>query len=67
MQLGAYAVTLALAMDAVAVAVVLTIAMFHTISRHARAIAQITAAVIGAAFAIGMQFAAIALSGRHLG
>ena len=62
--LGAYAVTLALAMDAVAVAAVLTIAMFHTIGpRRARAIAQITAAIIGAAFAIGMQFAAISSLG----
>ena len=58
--LGAYAVTVALAMDAVAVAVVLTVAMFRAIGpRRTRAIAQIVAAVIGAAFAIGMQFAAI--------
>jgi ABC-2 type transport system permease protein len=58
--LGAYAVTMALAMDAVAVAVVLTIAMFRAIGpRRTRAIAQIAAAVIGAAFAIGIQFAAI--------
>jgi ABC-2 type transport system permease protein len=58
--LGAYAVTVALAMDAVAVAVVLTIAMFRAIGpRRTRAIAQIAAAVIGAAFAIAIQFAAI--------
>ena len=58
--LGAYVVTLALAMDAVAVSVVLTVAMFHTLGpRRTRTIAQIAAAVIGAAFAIGMQFAAI--------
>ncbi|HTW69234.1 MAG TPA: hypothetical protein VME47_05030 [Acetobacteraceae bacterium] len=62
--LGAYAVTIALAMDAVAVAVVLTIAMFRTIGpRRTRAIAQVAAAVIGAAFAIGMQFAAISSFG----
>ncbi len=58
--LGAYAVVLALAMDAVAVAVVLTVAMFRAIGpRRTRAIAQVAAAVIGAAFMIGMQFAAI--------
>ena len=62
--LGAYVVTLALAMDAVAVAVVLTIAMFHTIGPgRTRIIAQIAAAVIGAAFAISMQFAAISSLG----
>lgn len=58
--LGAYVVTVSLAMDAVAVAVVLTIAMFRAIGpERTRAIAQIAAAVIGAAFAIGIQFAAI--------
>jgi ABC-2 type transport system permease protein len=47
-------------MDAVAVAVVLTVALFRAIGpRRTRAIAQIVAAVIGAAFAIGVQFAAI--------
>jgi len=58
--LGAYAVALALAMDAVAVAMLLTVAMFRAIGpARTRSIAQIVAAVIGAAFAIGMQFAAI--------
>lgn len=59
-----YAVAVALAMDSVAVAVVLTIAMFHAIGpRQTRAIAQVAAAAIGAAFAIGVQFAAIASLG----
>ena len=50
----------ALAMDAVAVAVVLTVALFRAIGpRRTRVIAQIVAAVIGAAFAIAVQFAAI--------
>jgi ABC-2 type transport system permease protein len=58
--LGAYAVAVALAMDAVAVAVVLAIALFRAIGpRRTRVMAQIVAAVIGAAFAIGVQFAAI--------
>jgi len=58
--LGGYVVVVALAMGAVAVAVLLTIAMFRTIGpRRTRAIAQVVAAVIGAAFAIGVQFAAI--------
>lgn len=58
--IGAYGVTLALAMDAVAAAVVLAIAMFHTIGpRRTRGAAQTAAAIIGAAFAISLQFAAI--------
>jgi ABC-2 type transport system permease protein len=58
--LGGYAVAVALAMDVVTVAVVLTIAMFHAVGpRRTRGIAQVVAAVIGAAFAIGVQFAAI--------
>jgi ABC-2 type transport system permease protein len=62
--LGAYAVALALAMDAVAMAVVITIALFHMIGpRRTRFVAQILAAVVGAAFAIGVQFAAIASYG----
>src|SRR5277367_4736875 len=58
--LGAYAVALALAMDSVAIAVVVAVMLFRTIGpRRTRAIAQVVAAVIGAAFAIGIQFAAI--------
>jgi ABC-2 type transport system permease protein len=49
-----------LAMDAVAISVVLTVALFRAIGpRRTRVVAQIVAAVVGAAFAIGMQIAAI--------
>lgn len=58
--LGAYAVALALAMDAVAIAVVLTVALLQAIGpQRTRSVAQIVAAVVGAGFAVGMQFAAI--------
>ena len=58
--LSAYPVVVAMAMDAVAIAVVVTIALFHAIGpRRTRVISQIVAAVIGAAFVIGVQFAAI--------
>ena len=58
--LAAYGVVAALAMAAVAVAVVITGALFRTIGpRRTRFVAQIVAAVIGAAFVIGVQFAAI--------
>ena len=64
--LGAYAVALALAMDAVAIAVAITIALFHAIGpRRTRFVAQILAAVVGAAFAIGVQFAAILSYGTN--
>jgi len=57
---GGYAVVAALAMDAVAVALVLTVALFRAIGpRRTRIVAQIVAAVVGSGFAIGMQFAAI--------
>jgi ABC-2 type transport system permease protein len=58
--LAGYGVIAALAMGAVAVAIVLTVALFHTIGpRRTRLCAQIVAAVIGASFAIGVQLAAI--------
>jgi len=58
---GAYVVTLAMAMDAVAVAVVVTVAMFHAVGpKRTRVISQVTAAVIGAGFAISAQLAAFA-------
>jgi ABC-2 type transport system permease protein len=58
--LGAYAVTVALAMDAVAISVALTVALFRAIGpRRTRFVAQILAAIIGAAFVIAAQFAAI--------
>lgn len=58
--LGAYAVAAALGATAAAFAVALTVALFRTIGpRRTRLIAQIVAAVIGAAFVIGLQMAAI--------
>jgi ABC-2 type transport system permease protein len=58
--LCAYAAAAALAMDAVSIAVVITAGLFRTIGPgRTRAMSQILAAVIGAGFAIGVQFAAI--------
>src|SRR5207253_7438697 len=58
--LSAYAVIPALAMVAVAVAVTLTAALFCAIGpKRTRLAAQIVAAVTGASFVIGVQFAAI--------
>jgi ABC-2 type transport system permease protein len=66
--LGSYAVAVALAMDAVAVAVVMTGALFRLIGpRRTRFTAQVLAAVVGAAFAIGVQFTAILSYGTNLG
>ena len=58
--LAAYGVVLALAMTAVAISLMLTIALFRTIGpKRTRLVAQIVAAVIGASFVIGVQIAAI--------
>ena len=58
--LFAYGVVAAMGAVATAVAVVLTVALFRTIgAKRTRLIAQIVAAVIGAAFVIGLQIAAI--------
>jgi ABC-2 type transport system permease protein len=58
--LAAYGVIAALAMVAVAAAVILTVGLFRTIGpKRTRLCAQIIAALIGASFAIGVQFAAI--------
>jgi ABC-2 type transport system permease protein len=58
--LGAYGVVAAMGVTAAALAVALTVALFRTIGpRRTRLIAQIVAAVIGAAFVIGLQVAAI--------
>jgi ABC-2 type transport system permease protein len=58
--LAAYGVIIALAMVTVAVAVILTVALFRTIGpKYTRLAAQIVAAVIGASFVIGVQLAAI--------
>jgi ABC-2 type transport system permease protein len=58
--LGAYIVTVVLAVVAVSVALALTAALFRSIGpKRTRLVAQIIAAVIGAAFVIGLQLAAI--------
>jgi ABC-2 type transport system permease protein len=58
--LGAYGVAAAMGATAAAFAVALTVALFRTIGpKRTRLIAQIVAAVIGAAFVIGLQMAAI--------
>jgi ABC-2 type transport system permease protein len=58
--LGAYAVVAAMGATAAAGAVALTVALFRTIgARRTRLVAQIVAAVIGAAFVIVLQAAAI--------
>jgi ABC-2 type transport system permease protein len=58
--LAAYGVVAALGLAATAAAIALTIALFKTIGpKRTRFIAQIVAAVIGAAFVIGLQLGAI--------
>jgi ABC-2 type transport system permease protein len=58
--LGAYALILAMGAAATALAVGLTVVLFRGIGpRRTRLVAQIVAAVIGAAFVIGLQVAAI--------
>jgi ABC-2 type transport system permease protein len=58
--LAAYGVVAAMGLVAAALAVALTAALFRTIgARRTRLAAQIVAAVIGAAFVIGLQIAAI--------
>jgi ABC-2 type transport system permease protein len=62
--LGAYAVVAAMGATAAACAVGLTVALFRAIGpKRTRLAAQIVAAVIGAAFVIGLQAAAIMSSG----
>jgi ABC-2 type transport system permease protein len=58
--LSAYGVVAAMGMTAAALAVALTVGLFRLIGpKRTRLIAQIVAAVIGAAFVIGLQVAAI--------
>jgi ABC-2 type transport system permease protein len=58
--LAAYGMAAAMGAVAVALAVALTLSLFRTIgAKRTRLIAQIAAAVIGAAFVIGLQIAAI--------
>jgi ABC-2 type transport system permease protein len=62
--LAAYGVVAAMGAVATAVALALTIALFRLVgAKRTRLIAQIVAAVIGAAFVIGLQIAAIFSSG----
>ena len=58
--LAAYGVVAAIGATAAALAVALTVALFRTLGpKRTRLVAQIVAAVIGAAFVIGLQIAAI--------
>jgi ABC-2 type transport system permease protein len=58
--LGAYGVVVAMGSSAAALAVALTVALFRTVGpKRTRFVAQVVAAVIGAAFVIGLQVAAI--------
>ncbi len=58
--LAAYGMIVVLAIVAVAVAVLLTVGLFHTIGpKRTRLAAQIVAAAVGAGFVIGVQCAAI--------
>jgi ABC-2 type transport system permease protein len=62
--LGAYGVVAAMGVVATAAALALTIALFRLVgAKRTRLIAQIVAAVIGAAFVIGLQIAAIFSAG----
>jgi ABC-2 type transport system permease protein len=62
--LCAYAAVMAFGAAAVAIACLATTALFKTIGpKRTRLVAQIVAAVIGAAFVIGLQLAAISSSG----
>lgn len=63
--LAAYPAAMSLAMLAVALAIVMTVALFQAIGpKRTRLIAQIVAAFIGAIFAISLQFAAILSLGK---
>jgi len=58
--LGAYGVIPAMGAAAAALAIALTVALFRALGpRRTRLVAQVAAAVIGAAFVIGLQVAAI--------
>ena len=62
--LGAYGVVVAMGAMATAAALALTIALFRVVgARRTRLIAQVVAAIIGAAFVIGLQIAAIFSAG----
>jgi len=58
--LGAYGVIVAMGTAAAALAVAMTVALFRAVGpKRTRLVAQVLAAVIGAAFVIGLQIAAI--------
>lgn len=62
--LGAYGVMVSIALVATALAIALTVFLFDVIGpKRTRLIAQITAAVIGGLFAIGLQLAAMFSTG----
>ncbi|HEY3637128.1 MAG TPA: hypothetical protein VGK90_03170 [Rhizomicrobium sp.] len=62
--LGAYGAILAVAFLATALAVLLTLALFYTIGpKRTRFASQVAAAIIGAAFVIGIQIAAMVSTG----
>jgi ABC-2 type transport system permease protein len=62
--LGAYGVLLAMGAAATGLAVALTVALFATLGpKRTRFIAQVVAAIVGAAFVIGVQAAAIFSTG----
>ena len=62
--LSAYGVLLSVALVATAVAIVLTVLLFQIVGpKRTRLIAQITAAVIGGAFVIGLQISAMFSTG----
>jgi ABC-2 type transport system permease protein len=62
--LAAYGVVPALAMVATAVAIILTVILFHGIGpRRTRVAAQIVAAIVGGLFAVGLQMAALFSTG----
>ena len=64
--LAGYGVALAMGMTATAMAVALTIALFHLAGpKRTRLIAQVVAAIVGAAFVIGIQAAAILTTGGY--
>jgi ABC-2 type transport system permease protein len=61
---AAYGVVIAIGLSAAAVAIAVTVALFHIIGpRRTRLVAQIVAAVIGAGFVIALQIAAILSTG----
>ncbi len=62
--LGAYGVVVAMGAAATSLAVALTVALFRLVGpKRTRVVAQVAAAVVGAAFVIGIQVAAIASYG----